>query len=135
MVKRQSAESGSQGHIAQHHGEFAGVKELRHHFCQIGAKVGVELRGFDHHPVAGSQGINGRAQAQIKGVIPGAQNAHHPQRLGQQTVACQPILQLRAHAAHAHPAWQMATRVIQALLKHHQLGHKGFLPSALAKVF
>lgn len=108
MVKRQTRKLAGHLCIALHHSKLIGCKKLANHMCQLGRSVRRELTGLEHHAVASGHGGNGGAQSQLQRIVPGRDDAYHPQRLALDARRGRQQVQWCPDPARLHPACQVS---------------------------
>ena len=132
VVKGLAAEGGAHAGIAQHGADFHRVEvagdELAHQ--RRGARG--ELGRLDERAVAGGQHPGQRAEGQVDGEVPGADDADHAQGL---------VLDTRLHAGGRgglffglHPLRELLAGVAQGAQGRHDVGGQGLVGGAVAEV-
>ena len=134
MIERQRRKRRGHVHPAGDDGKLLRREVLGHQFGQQLRRVRRVLAGLEQHAVARRQRGGRRPQGQLQRVVPGADDAHHAQRLAQHVGARGQQVQGGAHAARAAPARQVAAQIRQHAVEHQCVGQLRQASAAQAEV-
>ena len=93
-----------------------------------------QLGRLDHHPVAGGDRADRGRQRQLQRIIPGRDDADHPERLRDQAVLARHELQRGVDALRRHPFLQVLGGVLDLDIEEQRLGDGGLDGGAMAEI-
>ena len=134
MVERQAGERRRHVHFTIDHGHVILGEGLADQFLEQFAGARRGLAHLDHHPVAGGQRRQHRADGQIQRVVPGHDNAHHAQRLVFHPHLARPLGGADLALGGLHPFAQMLGVVLDAFHAGEHFRQLGLVGGAVAEV-
>ncbi len=119
---------------ARHDGDLLLGEDLAQHLGQEIARCGRELGRLDHGAIAGRDRRGERHEREPDGEVPRRHDADDAERLVDDARACRAEVHLHMPLLRAHPAFEIAAQIVDALNEGHAFEDRGLLGGASLEV-